>query len=49
MSFPIKLHLPLIMTRTEFTRNTVPPLPEITLHRDLGASIHHHTIHHHTQ
>ena len=49
MSFPIKLHLPLIMTRTEFTCNTVPPLPEITLHRDLGASIHHHTIRHHTQ
>jgi hypothetical protein len=41
MSFPIKPHLPLITTRTEFKYNTVPPLPEITIRRDLGAHIRH--------
>jgi hypothetical protein len=41
MSFPIKLHLPLITTRTEFKHNTLPPLPEITPRRDLGAHIRH--------
>lgn len=41
MSFPLKLHLPLITTRTEFKHNTVPPLPEITIRRDHGAHIRH--------
>ena len=41
MSFPVKLHLPLITTRTEFKLNTLPPLPEITPRRDLGAHIRH--------
>ena len=43
MSFPIKLHLPLITTRTEFKHNTLPPLPEITPRCDLGAHIRHYT------
>lgn len=39
MSFPIKLHLPLITNRLEFEFNSLPPPPQITTRRDLGAHI----------
>jgi hypothetical protein len=38
-SFPIKPHLPLITNRLEFKFNLLPPPPQITTHRDLGAHI----------
>jgi len=39
MSFPIKSHLPLIITRVEFKFNELPPPPQITTRRDFGAHI----------
>ena len=38
-SLPIKCHLPLITTRIEFQFNVLPPPPQITPRRDLGAVI----------
>jgi hypothetical protein len=38
-SLPVKCHLPLITTRIEFQFNVLPPHPQITLRRDLGAVI----------
>ena len=39
MSFPTKYHLPLITNRLEFEFNSLPPAPQITTRRDLGAHI----------
>jgi hypothetical protein len=39
MSFPVKSHLPLITTRIQFQFNVLPPPPQITARRDLGARI----------
>jgi hypothetical protein len=38
-SLPIKCHLPLITPRTEFQFSVLPPPPQITPRRDLGAAI----------
>lgn len=38
-SLPIKCHLPLITTRIEFQFSVLPPPPQITPRRDLGAAI----------
>jgi hypothetical protein len=38
-SLPLKSHLPLITTRIEFQFNVLPPPPQITPRRDLGAVI----------
>jgi hypothetical protein len=38
-SLPVKCHLPLITTRIEFRFNVLPPPPQITPRRDLGAVI----------
>jgi hypothetical protein len=38
-SLPVKCHLPLITTRIEFQFNVLPPPPQITPRRDLGAVI----------
>ena len=38
-SLPVKCHLPLITTRIEFQFNVLPPPPQITPRRDLGAFI----------
>lgn len=43
MSFPVKLHPPLITTRIVFKHNTLPPLPEIFPRHDFGAHIRHYS------
>ena len=37
--FPVKSHLPLITTRIEFQLRELPPPPQITPRRDLGAQL----------
>ena len=39
MAFPVKSHLPLITPRIEFQLKKLPPPPQITPHRDLGAHL----------
>jgi hypothetical protein len=39
MIFPVKSHLPLITTRIEFQLRELPPPPQITPRRDLGAHL----------
>jgi hypothetical protein len=39
MIFPVKSHLPLITARIEFQLKELPPPPQITLRRDLGAHL----------
>jgi hypothetical protein len=39
MAFPVKSHLPLITTRIEFQLKELPPPPQITPRRDLGAHL----------
>jgi hypothetical protein len=39
MTFPVKSHLPLITTRIEFQLKELPPPPQITARRDLGAHL----------
>jgi hypothetical protein len=39
MIFPVKSHLPLITTRIEFQLKELPPPPQITPRRDLGAHL----------
>ena len=39
MIFPVKSHLPLITTRIEFQLKNLPPPPQITPRRDLGAHL----------
>ena len=39
MSFPVKSHLPLITARIEFQLKELPPPPQITARRDLGAHL----------
>ena len=41
MMFPIKSHLPLITTHIEFQLKELPPPPQITPRRDLGAHLRH--------
>ena len=39
MIFPVKSHLPLITARIEFQLKKLPPPPQITPRRDLGAHL----------
>jgi hypothetical protein len=39
MIFPVKSHLPLITARIEFQLKELPPPPQITARRDLGAHL----------
>lgn len=39
MIFPVKSHLPLITARIEFQLKELPPPPQITSRRDLGAHL----------
>ena len=41
MISPVRSHLPLITTRIEFHLKELPPPPQITLRRDLGAHLRH--------